>query len=218
MYITIKRILDLIFSLSLLITLIPLFLIVALVILASMGFPVLFRQYRIGLNNKLFMIYKFRTMARNNEAYITDKARITKVGRILRLFRIDELPQLFNILIGDMSFIGPRPLLPQYLSHYSEEELRRHNVRPGLSGLSQVSSLNYIEWDQQFEYDVYYVDNISLKLDIYIFSKTILKIIRPISMINSGITGGRLNFDTYRKLQLEKNKDLNKFSKRNHIN
>ena len=168
-----------------------------------MGSPVLYKQERIGLNNKSFVIYKFRSMDHKSEKKQTDEQRIRLFGKLLRQFRMDELPQLFNILIGKMSFIGPRPLLPDYLPYYNEIEIRRHEVKPGLSGYSQVSSLNYLEWEDQFKLDLYYVDNISLKLDAIILFKTVAKILRPSKMVQTGYAG-RPRFDTYRKQQLEK--------------
>lgn len=208
MYKKFKRFGDIIISAFLLILLIPVFIVVPIFIVTTMGFPVFFRQKRIGLRNQLFEIYKFRTMLNSNKNLSSDSKRITVIGRILRISRIDELPQLYNILRGDMSFIGPRPLLSDYLPYYTAEEIRRHKVRPGLSGLSQVIDLNYPKWEIQFERDIYYVDNISFRLDFYIFTKTISKIFKPSSMMKTGISGGRLNFDVYRKSQLNSNPDI----------
>jgi len=202
MYKWIKRILDFALSIGLILLLSPLFIIVWLTILMAMGYPVLYKQKRTGLNNKTFVIYKFRSMDHKSEKKQTDEERIRLFGKLLRQFRIDELPQLFNILYGQMSFIGPRPLLPEYLPYYSEHEIRRHEVKPGLSGYSQVSSLNYIEWEDQFMLDVYYVDNISLKLDAIIFYKTMAKVLRPSNMIHTGYAG-RTRFDVHRKKQME---------------
>jgi undecaprenyl phosphate N,N'-diacetylbacillosamine 1-phosphate transferase len=202
MYKWIKQILDFVFSFSLIMLLSPIFILVSLGILIAMGAPVLYKQERIGLDNRSFVIYKFRSMDHKSEIKQTDEQRINYFGKLLRQFRIDELPQLFNILLGKMSFIGPRPLLPDYLPYYTEFEIRRHEVKPGLSGYSQVSSLNYIEWEDQFKLDVYYVDNISLKLDAIIFYKTMAKVIRPSNMIRTGYVG-RTRFDAHRKKQME---------------
>ena len=199
----IKQILDFALSLVLIILLSPLLIVIWVSILIEMGSPVLYKQERIGLNNKSFVIYKFRSMDHKSEEKQTDEQRIRLFGKLLRQFRMDELPQLFNILIGKMSFIGPRPLLPDYLPYYNEIEIRRHEVKPGLSGYSQVSSLNYLEWEDQFKLDLYYVDNISLKLDAIILFKTVVKILRPSKMVQTGYAG-RPRFDTYRKQQLEK--------------
>lgn len=202
LYKLIKQIMDFALSFSLIILLSPLFILVWLSILLEMGSPVLYKQERIGLNNKSFVIYKFRSMDHKSEKKQTDEQRIRLFGKLLRQFRIDELPQLFNILIGKMSFIGPRPLLPDYLPYYNEIEIRRHEVKPGLSGYSQVSSLNYLEWEDQFKLDVYYVDNISLKLDAIILFKTVAKILRPSKMVQTGYAG-RTRFDVHRKKQME---------------
>jgi lipopolysaccharide/colanic/teichoic acid biosynthesis glycosyltransferase len=199
-----KRLMDISLSFVLIAFLFPLFILIPVVILFTMGRPVLFIQYRAGLNNRTFRIYKYRTMRISDEEFVTDQQRITKIGNILRMFRVDELPQLFNIIKGDMSFIGPRPLLPRYLPYYSSEEIKRHDVRPGLSGLSQVNNLNYPKWEDQFTSDLYYVNNVSFKLDIKIFFETLLKILRPASMKQTGIAGGRTNFDDYRKLKTDR--------------
>ena len=198
----IKQILDFALSLVLIVLLSPLLIVIWVSILIEMGSPVLYKQERIGLNNKSFVIYKFRSMDHKSEKKQTDEQRIRLFGKLLRQFRMDELPQLFNILIGKMSFIGPRPLLPDYLAYYNEIEMRRHEVKPGLSGYSQVSSLNYLEWEDQFKLDVYYVDNISLKLDAMILFKTVAKILRPSKMVQTGFAG-RTRFDVHRKKQME---------------
>ena len=203
MYLRIKRSLDIAFSFCIIIVLAPLFIIVSIIILLVMGSPIFFKQERIGLNNKPFVIYKFRSMLHKSEINQTEAQRIRLFGKLMRQFRIDELPQLFNILLGEMSFIGPRPLLPEYLPYYNDYEIRRHKVRPGLSGYSQISNLNYPDWEDQFELDIYYVDHLSLRLDFSILVKTLIKIIRPAKMVQAGYTG-RSRFDTYRKQQLEK--------------
>jgi len=177
----------------------PVFLIAPLFILISMGAPVLFKQQRIGLNNQEFEIYKFRSMRNKSEKYSTDSQRITKFGRFLRISRVDEFPQLINILKGDMSFIGPRPLIPEYLPYYTADELSRHHVRPGLSGLSQVSA-SYPAWEEQFAYDVTYVNRLSLKMDISILFKTAAKIATPTKKLISG-NAERMRFDLYRMEQ-----------------
>lgn len=164
-----------------------------------MGGSVLFKQKRIGLNNKPFTIYKFRTMKEKDASNVLDFQRITSLGRILRVTRIDELPQLFNILNGDMSFIGPRPLIPEYLPFYTEDEIKRHDVRPGLSGLSQVSG-SYPKWEDQFNNDILYVDNMSFLLDLRILFKTARKILLPSKKLITG-KAGRLRFDLYRNNQ-----------------
>jgi lipopolysaccharide/colanic/teichoic acid biosynthesis glycosyltransferase len=158
-----------------------LMLIIALAIKAEDSGSVLFRQKRPGKNGKPFVIYKFRTMAEENSSSVslfTDKERITKIGRILRKTSLDELPQLFNILRGEMSFVGPRPLLMQYLPLYSERQARRHEVLPGITGFAQVNGRNAITWEQKFEYDVIYVEKINIFLDIKIVLKTIVNVVK----------------------------------------
>jgi len=203
MYKTIKLLLDISISFCLLVLLLPLLIIFSLLVLIVMGRPILYTQERIGLNNRSFVIYKYRSMHPSSEKYKTEAERIPWFGKIIRQFRVDELPQLLNILIGDMSFIGPRPLLPEYVEYYNEEEIRRHDVRPGLSGYSQVKNLHNIEWEDQFAMDIFYVDNISFKLDLYIFFKTIQKIVQPSKMATTRITG-RPRFDKYRQQQKAK--------------
>ncbi len=200
MYSIIKRLFDFLLSFSLIVLGMPVFLLISLWIIISMGLPVIFSQERTGRNSRSFMIYKFRTMRERCERYLTDEQRITWTGRTLRSFRLDELPQLFNILKGDMSFIGPRPLLPSYLPFYTNEELRRHNVRPGLSGLSQVNHLHYPDWETQFSDDIEYVNHICLKTDLIILFKTLQRIAQPHSMKLTNINQ-RPNFITYRERQ-----------------
>lgn len=165
----IKRILDIVLSVLALIVLgIPM-LIVAALIRRDMGKPVIFKQHRIGLNNREFSLYKFRSMtdARDeNGVYLSDDERITKLGRVIRMTSIDELPSLLNILKGEMSIIGPRPLPTRYLERYTEEQKRRHEVRPGLSSPSTTDGRNLQTWEHQFEGDVRYVDNVSFWLDL----------------------------------------------------
>jgi undecaprenyl phosphate N,N'-diacetylbacillosamine 1-phosphate transferase len=183
----IKRPMD--FTLSLLaiiiLTIIPVLPITALLVKTKLGSPVLFKQKRPGLNEKVFMMYKFRTMTDEkdeNGELLSDSVRLTKFGRLLRSTSLDELPELFNILKGDMSIIGPRPLLVQYLPLYNEHQKRRHNVRPGLSGLAQVSGRNAISWENKFNLDVYYVDNVSFRGDWKIILLTLKK-----ALIREGI-------------------------------
>ena len=185
MYLLIKRILDILLSLVAIAIGTPIFLLIVIWILITMGPPFLFCQERTGKDNRPFRIYKFRTMNSNPGHYLTDEQRITRTGKLLRIFRIDELPQLLNILMGDMSFIGPRPLLPGYLPFYKKEELKRHNVRPGLSGLSQVNHLRYPDWETQLNDDIAYVEMISFKTDLNIFFKTIRRMFKPNSMLQT---------------------------------
>jgi lipopolysaccharide/colanic/teichoic acid biosynthesis glycosyltransferase len=197
-YKKIKRLLDIVFSLLLLLISVPILLFFVIFISIFMGLPVFFIQKRVGKDNAVFKLYKFRSMRDKSDKYDVDYKRITAFGRILRIARIDELPQLVNILKGDMSFIGPRPLLPEYLPYYSEYELQRHNVRPGLSGLSQVSG-SYPSWEEQFEYDIKYVNGLTLKMDVIVLIKTFKKVLFPTRKLISG-KQGRVRFDVYRSL------------------
>lgn len=174
-----KRTIDFIVSLISIVFLSPVFLVVAILVRIKLGSPIIFKQERPGLNEKIFMMYKFRTMTNErdkNGQLLDDSVRLTKFGQFLRSTSIDELPELFNILKGDMSLVGPRPLLVQYLSLYSEKQKRRHEVRPGLSGLAQVSGRNTIGWEEKFNLDVQYVDNISFIEDIKIILLTFQKV------------------------------------------
>jgi len=175
----VKRPMDLILSLIAIIVLSPVFLIVALLVRTKLGSPVLFKQKRPGLNEEIFMMYKFRTMTDKrdeNGSLLPDSVRLTKFGRLLRSTSLDELPELFNILKGDMSIIGPRPLLVQYLPLYNGHQKRRHEVRPGLSGLAQVRGRNAISWEDKFNLDVKYVDSVSFVNDWKIIFSTIKKV------------------------------------------
>lgn len=171
-----KRILDLGLGGLILLSTIPLQLLLALLIRARLGPPVLFRQQRPGKNGELFTMFKFRTMANHWQGDGTprpDADRLTPLGRWLRSFSLDELPELFNVVRGEMSLVGPRPLLVEYLPRYSVEERRRHEVAPGVTGLAQVNGRNLSSWESKFKYDVLYVDQVSFKMDILILVKTV---------------------------------------------
>lgn len=170
-----QRAFDLGLALALLVALGPLMLVVALVVRFGLGSPVLFRQARPGLNEKPFILNKFRTM-RPGEG--EDAARLTPLGSFLRRFSLDELPQLFNVLRGDVSFVGPRPLLMEYLPLYSPEQRRRHSVRPGITGWAQVNGRNAVSWEERFRLDVWYVDHRSFALNLKILALTIGKALR----------------------------------------
>ncbi|MGN4447334.1 sugar transferase [Bacillus cereus group sp. MYBK79-1] len=175
----IKRPMDFMLSLIAIIMLSPVFLIVAFLVKTKLGSPVLFKQERPGLNGTIFKMYKFRTMTdekNENGELLSDSVRLTKFGKFLRSTSLDELPGLLNIFKGDMSIIGPRPLLVQYLPLYNEHQKRRHEVRPGLSGLAQVNGRNAISWEEKFNYDVEYVDNVSFTADWKIILLTIKKV------------------------------------------
>lgn len=177
----IKRVLDFILSLIAIIILSPVFLIVALLVRFKLGSPVLFTQDRPGKDEKIFKMYKFRSMTDErdeNGELLPDDVRLTSFGKKLRSTSLDELPELFNILKGDMSIIGPRPLAAIYLDYYTEEEHKRHCVRPGLSGLAQVNGRNAISWEEKFELDLEYINDITLKKDLSIILGTIKSVIK----------------------------------------
>ena len=174
-----KRMLDLIFSLVLIILFFPLFLIIAFLVSIDVGWPIIFQQTRPGSNGIPFIIYKFRTMKNlldDQGNLMNDENRLTFFGKFLRSTSLDELPEVFNILKGDMSFVGPRPLLIEYLSRYSKEQNRRHGVKPGITGWAQVHGRNLISWEEKFKLDLWYVDHINFSLDMKIVWKTIFKI------------------------------------------
>jgi lipopolysaccharide/colanic/teichoic acid biosynthesis glycosyltransferase len=174
-----KRSFDFICALVLLLLLSPILLVFSLLILKRMGKPVFFKQARPGLNGNIFYMYKFRSMinAMNDEGVqLSDEERITHLGSFIRNYSIDELPGICNVLKGDMSFVGPRPLLVQYLSRYSPMQARRHEVKPGITGWAQVNGRNAISWEKKFELDVWYVDNQSFMLDLQILLLTIKKV------------------------------------------
>ena len=175
-----KRVFDFILSLVAIVILLPVYIIVAILVRMKLGSPVLFCQERPGLNEKVFKMYKFRTMTDKRDAngeLLPDEVRLTKFGKLLRSTSLDELPELFNILKGDMSIVGPRPLLVKYLPLYNEEQKHRHDVRPGLTGLAQVNGRNAISWEQKFKYDVEYVQKVSFLLDVKIVLLTVKKVL-----------------------------------------
>ncbi|MFR5262997.1 MAG: sugar transferase [Christensenellales bacterium] len=176
-----KRILDILICITGLIFISPILLVVALLVKIKLGSPIIFKQERPGLHGEIFKLYKFRTMTNEKNdsgELLNDEARLTEFGKKLRASSLDELPEIFNIIIGDMSIVGPRPLMVKYLPLYSEKQKRRHDVRPGLTGLAQISGRNAITWTERFNKDIEYVDNISLKLDMYIFLKTIYYVLK----------------------------------------
>ena len=176
-----KRVFDLIISLLALTVFLPFILAISLLVLFFHGRPVLFSQKRPGLNGTIFSMYKFRSMNNkkdDNGNLLPDAQRLTTFGRVLRKTSLDELPGLFNVIKGDMSLVGPRPLLPEYLPLYSQEQARRHNVRPGITGWAQVNGRNAISWKKKFELDVFYVDNRSFLLDLKILLLTVKKVFK----------------------------------------
>lgn len=177
----IKRAVDVVGSFFALILLSPLMCVLCVFVRTKLGSPVIFRQERPGKGGEIFTLYKFRTMTDERDSdgeLMPDEIRLTKFGKLLRNLSLDELPEFVNILRGDMSFVGPRPLLVRYLPLYNERQAMRHNVRPGLTGLAQVNGRNLLTWEEKFEWDVKYVENISLWLDIKILFKTVLNVIK----------------------------------------
>ena len=201
----IKRLLDIVISLVALVVLSPVLLVLAILVRCKLGASVIFHQERPGYHEKIFKLCKFRTMTdeRDEEGnLLSDSVRLTKFGRILRATSLDELPELWNILKGDMSIIGPRPLLISYLPYYTEEERLRHTVRPGLTGLAQVSGRNLLDWDKRFATDVTYVKNLTFAMDVKIFFLTIKKVfVREDIEVDTNQVEG--NFAEIRKARLE---------------
>ena len=177
----VKRLLDITISFIALIFLLPLMSLICLLVIINLGSPAFFLQERVGKDNKIFKMIKFRTMKNStdkNGNLLSDNERVTKFGSFLRSFSLDELPELINILKGDMSLVGPRALLVQYLGLYNDEQIRRHEVLPGLTGWAQINGRNSITWSEKFKLDVWYVDNWSLWLDIKIFFLTFWKVLK----------------------------------------
>lgn len=202
----IKRLLDIIISLTALILLSPVLLVVAVLVRIKLGSPVIFHQDRPGYQEKIFQLCKFRSMTDERGAdgeLLPDEVRLTKFGKTLRATSLDELPELWNILKGDMSLIGPRPLLVSYLPYYTEEERLRHSVRPGLTGLAQVRGRNLLDWDRRFATDVEYVRNLTFAMDIKIFLMTIRKVLvhEDIEVNTNQVEG---NFAEIRKAKQKK--------------
>ena len=176
-----KSLFDKTLALFLIILFSPVYIVVSLLIFFKMGKPILFRQKRPGYKEEIFGIYKFRTMTNEKDAngnLLPDDKRLVGIGKFIRSTSLDELPQLFNVLKGEMSFVGPRPLLIEYLPLYNQKQKRRHDVKPGITGWAQVNGRNAISWEQKFDYDVWYVDNQSFWLDIKILWLTFLKVVK----------------------------------------
>ena len=204
----IKRPLDLFCGISAIIFFSWLYLIVAILVKVKLGSPVIFTQDRPGKDEKIFKLYKFRTMTDEKDAngnLLPDSERLTKFGRILRATSLDELPEAFNIVKGDMSIIGPRPLLPSYLEWYTEDEKHRHDVRPGLSGLAQVNGRNFLDWDKRFELDVIYAKNITFVGDLKIVLQTVKKFFTHSNIAtDTSVSEGNMA-----KIRAEKLKNIN---------
>lgn len=185
----IKRFLDLVLSLIALIILIPLMTIIAILVRIKLGRPIIFKQKRPGKDEKIFTLYKFRTMTDKrdeNGNLLPDSERLTKFGKMLRSTSLDELPELFNILKGEMAIVGPRPLLVEYLPLYNKEQRHRHDVRPGLTGLAQINGRNSLSWEEKFKDDIIYIKNITFVNDVKIFFKTIRKVLKKEGIAQEG--------------------------------
>ena len=209
----IKRLLDIIISVMILVIFSWLYIILAILVRVKLGSPVLFKQPRPGKDEKIFNMYKFRTMTDEkdeNGKLLPDKDRLTKFGKLLRKTSLDELPELFCILKGDMSFIGPRPLLVEYLPYYTEREKLRHTVRPGLTGLAQASGRNTVDWDTRFELDATYVENLSFLMDLKVIAMTFKTVFGHSEQVAEDTNATEGNFAQIRKERLEKTGKLEK--------
>ena len=202
----IKRCLDFLLSLCGIIVLSPILLVIYILVRIKLGSPAIFKQERPGKNEKIFTLCKFRTMTDRrdeNGELMPDAVRLTKFGKFLRAASLDELPELFNILKGDMSIIGPRPLLVSYLPYYSERERLRHSVRPGLTGLAQVSGRNFIDWDRRLQKDVEYVENLSFRMDMKVLWMTVQTVLGHAGEVAEDTNAVEGNFAEIRKRRLE---------------
>ena len=205
-----KRLLDVVLSLCALVVLSPVLLILVIVGAVQMCGNPFFTQARPGKNEKIFKLIKFRSMTNKKDAdgnLLPDDQRLTKYGKFLRSTSLDELPELINILKGDMSIVGPRPLVPQYLPYYNEREKRRHSVLPGLTGLAPINGRNLASWEDRFENDVFYVENLSLWLDIKILFGTVFKVLKKEGVSVRGTTNLE-DFDKHRRKQLEEKQNV----------
>lgn len=207
----IKRCLDFLLSLCGIIALSPILIVLAVLVRVKLGSPVLFKQERPGKDEKIFTLCKFRTMtdARDEKGeLLPDAVRLTKFGKFLRATSLDELPELFNILKGDMSVIGPRPLLVSYLPYYTERERLRHSVRPGLTGLAQVSGRNFLDWDRRFQKDVEYVEHLTFGMDMKVLWMTVQTVLGHTDEVAEDTNAAEGNFAEIRKKRLEETGSL----------
>ncbi|WP_336153969.1 sugar transferase [Fusobacterium polymorphum] len=199
-----KRLLDIIISLIFILCFWWLYVVIAILVRIKLGSPILFKQDRPGLNEKIFKMYKFRTMTDAKDSLgnlLTDAERLTKLGRFLRSTSLDEIPELWNVIKGDMSLVGPRPLMPKYLAYYTEEEKKRHNVRPGVTGWAQVNGRNSLTWEDKFRYDIEYVNSISFWLDLKIVFITIKKVFKRQDISDFSDENKEIDFDEYRRME-----------------
>ncbi|WP_088070488.1 sugar transferase [Gottfriedia luciferensis] len=184
-----KRVIDLIVSVSILILLSPILIVTAIMVRLKLGAPILFTQQRPGLHGKPFNLYKFRTMSNlldSKGQLLSDELRLTSFGKLLRKYSLDEFPQLINVIRGEMSLVGPRPFLMEYLPLYSKEQMARHNVKPGITGWAQVNGRNTLTWEEKFKMDVWYVENHNLLLDLKILMKTAIKVLKKEGISQQG--------------------------------
>ncbi|WP_335993702.1 sugar transferase [Fusobacterium polymorphum] len=199
-----KRLLDIIISLIFILCFWWLYVVIAILVRIKLGSPILFKQDRPGLNEKIFKMYKFRTMTDAKDSLgnlLTDAERLTKLGKFLRSTSLDEIPELWNVIKGDMSLVGPRPLMPKYLAYYTEEEKKRHNVRPGVTGWAQVNGRNSLTWEDKFRYDIEYVNSISFWLDLKIVFITIKKVFKRQDISDFSDENKEIDFDEYRRME-----------------
>ena len=199
-----KRFLDIVISLLFILCFWWLYIVIVILVRVKLGSPVLFKQDRPGLNEKIFKMYKFRTMTDEKDKdgnLLPDAERLTKFGKFLRSTSLDEIPEFFNILRGDMSLIGPRPLLVEYLNYYTDDEKKRHNVRPGISGWAQVNGRNSLSWEEKFKYDIEYVEKLSFLFDFIIVLLTIKKVIKREDISDFKEENKEIDFDKYREME-----------------
>lgn len=201
----VKRAIDIIVPLLVLILLIPVLILIAVMVRINLGKPIIFKHKRPGLNGEIFTLYKFRSMSDERDGngnLLPDEVRLTKFGRLLRSSSLDELPELFNILKGDMSIVGPRPLEAYFLPFYNEWERHRHDVRPGLTGLAQVNGRNDLPWEKRFEYDLKYIEDITFFNDVKIIFQTVRKVLK-----SEGTGIPVEDFNVYRQMQLSRSEE-----------
>lgn len=202
-----KRFLDIIISLIFILCFWWLYIVIAILVRVKLGSPVLFKQDRPGLNEKIFKMYKFRTMTDEKDKdgnLLPDAERLTKFGKFLRSTSLDEIPELWNVLKGEMSLVGPRPLLVDYLGYYTDEENKRHNVKPGITGWAQINGRNALSWEEKFKFDNEYVNNIGFCFDLKIVFLTIKKVIKKEDISDFKNENKEERFDDYRREQREK--------------
>ncbi|WP_405351106.1 sugar transferase [Fusobacterium animalis] len=199
-----KRVIDIFFSLIFILLFWWLYVVLAILVSKKLGSPVIFKQKRPGLNEKIFTMYKFRTMTDEKDEQgnlLSDKDRLTKFGKFLRSTSLDEIPELWNVIKGEMSLVGPRPLMPKYLAYYTEEEKKRHNVRPGVTGWAQVNGRNSLTWEDKFRYDIEYVNSASFWLDLKIVFITIKKVFKRQDISDFSDENKEIDFDEYRRME-----------------